>query len=249
MSLPMTYPDVTPQRDGHRVHGGFSLVEVMITIGLLTITLGAMVEILGNQGQRRRLDESQVAAASIGAQVSERILTARWDWLGTERLPWSYGRYLSLQGTSGARPPMTFNAAAAQDNLVTQNLLPKGILQTGSEQGLEVYVEWYRGLDAPTDSGVTSPGVFSATNAITTTTAFRSTLQVDGALAQDAPVKTAYRVIDKGAGPWDPAAGVSPTAYVDTGEPLVARIIVRWVAQTGVFSAPGSIVLWVARSP
>ena len=215
----------------------------MITVGLLTVALGSMIEIMGNLGQRRRLDESQLAAASIAAQLAERIQSARWEWLGTERLPWSYGRYIVRQGTAGARPPMTVTAPIAEDDLATQGLLPKGDLY-GAEAGLEVFVEWYRGLDAPADSGVVSPGVFTATDGITTTTDFRTRIQVGGEPGLDAPVKAVYRTIDSGSGPWNPDQNLSPTTYIDTREPLVARIIVRWTAPM-----PGSIVHWVARSP
>jgi type II secretory pathway pseudopilin PulG len=249
MNHPTLHLTEIPPRDGPRALGGFSLVEVMITIGLLTVALGAMVEIMGNQSQRRRLDESQVAAASIAAQVAERIQSARWEWLGTERQPWSYGRYLDLQGTAGARPPMTYSAADPENDLETQGLLPKGVLQTGTEVGLEVYIEWYRGLDAPADSGIVSPGVFTATDGIDATTAFRTTIQVDGKLAQDAPVNAQYRRIDSGTGVWNPDLDLSPTTFITDSEPLAARIIVRWAAQKGTFSMPGSIVLWVARSP
>lgn len=249
MSQSTQFHEETPPRDGPRALGGFSLVEVMITIGLLTVALGAMVEIMGNQSQRRSLDESQVAAASIATQLAERIQSARWEWLGTERLPWSYGRYIVRQGTAGARPPMTFAAATAEDDLATQGLLPKGVMQTGTEVGLEVFVEWYRGLDAPADSGVVSPGVFTATDGITTTTDFRKRIQVGEEPGLDAPVKAVYRTIDSGSGPWNPDQDLSPTTYIDTSEPLAARIIVRWAEQKGTFSMPGSIVLWVARSP
>jgi type II secretory pathway pseudopilin PulG len=230
---------------------GMSLVEVTITIVLLTVALGAMVQIMGEQYQRRRIDETRAAANTIAQQLSERILTARWEWLATDRLPWSFGRYLDLQGVGGARPPMTVRAADPEDDLAVQDLLPPTLAEAGGDSNIEVFIEWYRGYDAPADSGIVSRGALTAAEGVTSTRDFHRAVHFNDLLPPESPVEPAFREIRGPANDvWSHAGTVSPTAYLVDTEPLLARIIVRWNSSAGgLVTGRQSLVLWIARTP
>jgi hypothetical protein len=198
---------------------GMTMVEVSIALAILTIAIGSLVSFAGTQSMARSSTEGQTQAAELARALSERLQSARWEWLGTNRLPWSYGRYVDGSGHG----PMTLTDTDSADNLRTLGLVPRQL----DLPNLQVYFEWYRGLDALDDAGLaiaTEPGVLSS--GATTTGAFRSLVRVDPADNLSA-FKTVYRPALDGAS-WTPGGLDSPTAFVQAGMPLVARIVVRW---------------------
>lgn len=203
---------------------GMSLAEVMVAIALMVVTLTTFMGVTGQQQLMREQSKQRQVASEIASALAERIQTADWSTLGTR--PWSYGRYADGSG----HPPLTERAANSANDISQLGLVVNslGLIATGGlPENIHVYLEWYRAIDTMLDSGATvatEPGLFST--GAETSKAFRDNIYVAG--SQPYPlVKTGYRPGTGGAS-YDPDGTSAPTAFIASGQPIAARIIITW---------------------
>lgn len=223
-----------------RSTGGFTLVEVIMAIGILTVAIGGIISYTGSLHQRARLSESQSAGAAVAKALAERLQGARWEWLGTSRLPWSYGRYLS--SSIASHPPMTLTGTG-DDNLSELGFTLAGV---GGEN-MAVYLEYYRGIDLTDANGnaiAGFPGIYSEATLTRASDFGKTFLAVPN--DQTSPIANAYWLRLEDGSTYAASGTQSPTALVQENAPLGVRIIVTWVVNNGVFKTPTSCVLFTA---
>lgn len=201
----------------HRL--GFTILEVMVALGLLGTTAGMLITVVGQQNMAIDATEQRREASYLAESLAQRISTARWEWLGTDRLPWSYGRYTDGSG----HPPMSLQASNADDNLLQLGLLPG----PSRADNLHVWVEWYRAIDATSDSGILIAGEEGLLDVTATTTdEFRKNIRQD-TTNPESPIHTRFRPGTGGLS-WPPGGTSALSAYVIEGQPLAAHIVVSW---------------------
>ncbi len=133
-------------------HAGFSILEVMIAIAILTTALAAIIGVIYTLHQSRTALDEEIKAQAIAQIMVERLQGARWDDLGKDvaeypnRNAWSWHRratnqlaYVSATGAPVV-PPMTERAARDVDDLIKLGILtePSGM------NDLRVYLEYYQ---------------------------------------------------------------------------------------------------------
>lgn len=206
-----------------RRSAGMSLMEVIIAIAILSVTLSGVIGLIGNQSVNMQQADYRRLASEVAQSLSQRIRTSRWDWLGTDRLPWSYGRYVGGAG----HPAMRYNAIAhglsASDDLVATGVVPPDV----QIRNLHVWVEWYRAVDATDDSGNAIPGedgLFDEGE--TSSAAFRTATRVTPA-DPESPIQSRFRPSLDGLA-WNPAGTTALSGFVVDGDPLAARLVLAW---------------------
>ncbi|MEK7413181.1 MAG: hypothetical protein AAB263_07675 [Planctomycetota bacterium] len=217
---------------------GMSMVEVLVTATILTIAIGSLMSVFGQQFLARRSIDDQRAATTLVRSVATRLQSARWDYLGTPNMPWTYGRY---QNTSHpTHPPLTWNAVAVNDNLQLQGLVDVDL----NLKDLKVYIEWYRGVDATDSAGLPVAGQLGLLSQAGLTSArdFRVGTFVVGIPTQ---IKPGYWLVTTVGANWDPTSSTAPTECVGN-DPLAARIVVSWTSKD---RGPTQVELFTARSP
>ena len=222
----------------HASRVGMSMVEVLVTATILTIAIGSLMGVFGQQYLARRAIDDQRAATTLLRSVATRIQSARWDYLGTTNMPWSYGRYQNT--THPTHPPLTWDAVDVNDNLLFQGLVDVDL----NLKDLKVYVEWYRGVDATDSAGLPVAGQLGLLSQVGLTNArdFRAGAFVSGTPTQ---VKSGYWLVTTVGSNWDPTSSTAPTECVG-GDPLAARIVVTWTSKD---RGPTQVELLTARSP
>ncbi len=251
-SQPLPLPSAD-RADICRGRSGMSLMEVIVAIAILSVTLSGVVGLIGNQSVNMQQADYRRLASDVAQSLSLRIRTARWEWLGTDRLPWSYGRYVDGSG----HPAMRYNALAhglsADDDLVTTGVVPADL----QIRNLHLWVEWYRAVDATDSAGIPvagEDGLFD--EGATSSKAFRAFTVVDPS-DPFSSIQTRFRPSLDGTA-WNPAGTTALANSVVDGHPLAARLVLAWGEPEdrngdGDFDDPRELSerleLYIARTP
>lgn len=180
---------------------GFSLLEVCAAIAVLAIALTTIMgQWAGLHSVRMQVAAKQRAQALL-ASIAERVASADWGELGTDKLAWSRGRF--FDAVADDRDPLSEAAADARDNLVAQGLIPAA---TGI-RGLRIYIEYYRAETSGADAGVL---LGDGDPASASPTGFRTNFALKA-------TRDAARI-----------TGANPTAAVDSDAPVWIRFLAVW---------------------
>ncbi|MCS6970845.1 MAG: prepilin-type N-terminal cleavage/methylation domain-containing protein [Planctomycetota bacterium] len=218
--------------------GGFSLIEVIITLSIL---VAALLLIVGQQAniltlQRSTRDSGQVDR--VLQALINRFQTTPASHLATERAPWSIARYEQVSGLPPSHLPLGASIRG-RDPLTTQSrnffgnpvppldhLVALGLC-AGSDvpADLRVYVEYYRALSYTDAAGVQRLGMLDL--GTTSGAAFRAGVYNDP--VQPAfGIRPAYQL--EGWDPRDVSANNNPwmRGLIPAEHPLAIRVIAVW---------------------
>jgi prepilin-type N-terminal cleavage/methylation domain-containing protein len=158
--------------------GGFSLIEIMISIAVLATIMAALTSSMFTMSQIRRANKEQNQVAELTRLLAERIMGANWDWIGRDRpdegtVQYQHGAWSWHRPHYIAQPiPLTESDG---DPVHTIGFDPRASGDTGSVNDLQalklvdgptgianlkIYVEYYRASvfdDLFTASGGTAP--------------------------------------------------------------------------------------------
>ena len=204
-----------------QIHGvtrrGFSLMEVMMALIILSVGLLALVGNHSTLGSARRTIGSESRAQAMVKAVSERLASDSFTALGTGA-NWSAGRF--MDGGLG-RAPFTETAANDQDSLMKQGF----ITQDSGIEHLRIYIEYYRGLtsfDIPGDPSSKRIGLLDGGNvggqfgSLTGTDSFNAFFRIRAN-------RDAARLAQN-----------PPSIAIISGDPMVIRVVALW-GDDGVF--------------
>jgi len=120
-----------------RARLGFTLIELIMAIAVLSIGLMAVMGQFADMKKYRTLAEQDVVASRIILNLSERVAAANWEDLNTKSAPWSYVRFMDGTG----------NPAMTEANLEAYGVISPQAGVTASadwKANLKVYFEYYR---------------------------------------------------------------------------------------------------------
>lgn len=220
------------------MRGGFSLVEVVITLSVLVV---ALLLIVGQQANVLALQRSTRDAAQVDRLLQalvERFHAVPATHVATELAPWSVARYEQVDPATGShrplgqstrgRDPLTVAARTATGDPVApgDHLVQLGLVAgTDVPADLRVYVEYYRALDWVDGAGAVQEGLLDEGAA--TPAAFRTAAYVDPARPERG-IRARFDL--ENWNPSDTSAGNNPwqRGLVPAEHPLLIRLVAVW---------------------
>lgn len=199
------------------VRGGFTLIEVMLAMVVLSVGLLAIIGNHSTLGSARRIIGTESRAQAMVKAVSERLASDPFTTLGTS-VSWSAGRF--MDGGLG-RAPLTETAVNDQDSLKKQGFLT----QDSGVDHLRIYIEYYRGItsfDIPGDVATKRVGMLDGGavggqfGSLTGSDSFNAFFKI-----------RAHRDAAR-------LAQNPPSTAIIAGDPMVIRVVALW-GDDGVF--------------
>lgn len=154
-------------RRGGASRKGFSLIEVMIALAMLTIIISTLFSQMFTLRESSELNRARAAVGALTLGFSNAFAGASFDQLRSSSLKWSLGRYCPSTAVALAPPsnadasvlsgvdvlkPMTDEATAAPSECLLRytstGAAGLGLLDAPTGlKNLKVWVEYYRGSD------------------------------------------------------------------------------------------------------
>jgi prepilin-type N-terminal cleavage/methylation domain-containing protein len=172
----------TITRHPHRAQRGFTLIETVVAILILSLTVGALLTLTANGIFSVRYARNQIVANNLAQEALEYVRNKR-DTARQQLVPWDTWLMTLNVGTNGAQSALS---------------TPRGCFQTGTNQGCivdpytsdsTIWEQTYPG--SCTSSGATScPYIwfYPQTGFYT----YSSRTHPDSLLGNTAPVRTSY---------------------------------------------------------
>lgn len=210
--------DPVQNRHGALRRTGFTIVEVMIALMILSVAMAGLVGHLVNQAHMRTTIATASTAEGIVRGMVERVTSAPWERLGTSQAPWSLPRFRETPTSPAGRAPLT-----------ETDLRSLGIIERTSKlENIHVYVEYYRAVNAKDSEGNPIAGQvgvmdYMSANGATDSTDFRSTMLIR---PEDWRYGVKSDFVFTG---WTHASDTSGIANrVGDNDPIIVRVILTW---------------------